>query len=438
MKSQVTTKADKIKTKEPISSLCYGGLSNGVWQEKVVGHSEKTEAISPLYFHLDKDYKILMCNQPAIDQLILHFDHAPQQGSSILQYIPADAQILFKKYYQQCLADNFIKTERKFVLPDLPLAHYESYFHPVYNLNREVVGVSLWVHITTTTKANGIQNKVDSQLHFSQIYNTTSNPIFLIKVEENNQFRFLSVNQAYCTMTGIKEKLITGRLIHEVYPKSIVTTLQRFQTCIQARQSIQYEEVILLAEDILYLETTLSPYFNTKGQCTHLIGVARDISERKKAEQQIQHLCKEMQDKNKELTTQVERLQQRLQESLQLNEKLVASEILLKEAQSIAQLSRFEYDVASQNLEWLDKALKIYGFENEGEITDFSQYLNLIHPQDRDALGQAIDEAINLGKGYKLEIRILINEKTCWNLAIGKPILDEMGKTIKLIGLSWT
>ena len=135
---------------------------------------------------------------------------------------------------------------------------------------------------TETIKAEARLKANDQQLKL--IFNTTNDVIFLISVEDK-QYRYSFVNRAFLTTTGLKEKEIIGKYVTEVIPgPSLSLVLKKYNEAIQKRKPIEWEETSDYPTGQKTGIVIINPVFNVKGECTMLVGIVHDITDRKKAE----------------------------------------------------------------------------------------------------------------------------------------------------------
>ncbi len=121
------------------------------------------------------------------------------------------------------------------------------------------------------------------------IYNSTHDCMFLMRVEGVGLFRCESINRSYMTVTGLTEAEVVGRRPEDFLPPAAAEfVLERYQAAIDAGVAVTYSEDILLPAGRVVFETTLTPIINATGQCTHLLGALRDITDRKLAEEALQ------------------------------------------------------------------------------------------------------------------------------------------------------
>jgi diguanylate cyclase (GGDEF)-like protein/PAS domain S-box-containing protein len=64
-------------------------------------------------------------------------------------------------------------------------------------------------------------------------------------------------------------------------------------------------------------------------------------------------------------------------------ERLAHQHTQLVEAQSIARMGSWEYDLRTKQTRWSDQQFRIYGLDPAGEAPDADGYLALVHPEDR-------------------------------------------------------
>lgn len=119
------------------------------------------------------------------------------------------------------------------------------------------------------------------------IFNATTDVIFLISVE-GKQYRFSFVNRAFLTTTGLKKEEVIGKYVTEVIPgPSISLVLKKYNEAIQKAQPIEWEETSDYPAGQKTGIVKINPVFNERGECTMLVGVVHDITERKKTEQKL-------------------------------------------------------------------------------------------------------------------------------------------------------
>jgi PAS domain S-box-containing protein len=114
------------------------------------------------------------------------------------------------------------------------------------------------------------------------IYSNVSDVIFYLAVEPGpGQFRFVSVNKAFLTATGLREDQAVGKRVEEVIPEpSRTMVLEKYATAIREAQTVRWEETTDYPSGRRTGEVSVTPIFDKTGACTHLIGAVHDVTER--------------------------------------------------------------------------------------------------------------------------------------------------------------
>ena len=88
-------------------------------------------------------------------------------------------------------------------------------------------------------------------------------------------------------------------------------------------------------------------------------------------------------------------------------EALRESEARLGEAQRIAHIGSWEWDVKIDKLYWSNEVFRIYGFAPQEFVPTFAKLMEVVHPDDRELLRTKRDAALHRGEPYDFEHRIV-------------------------------
>ena len=115
----------------------------------------------------------------------------------------------------------------------------------------------------------------------------------------------------------------------------------------------------------------------------------------------------------------------------QVTEKTLA----LTEAQRIARIGSWEFDVATGESTWSDQQFRILGYDPKEPLPLYANFFELLPLSDRPKLQTVVENAIAHGTPYEVEHSIFrVDGSICHIVSRGEPVRDEQGKVIKLVG----
>jgi PAS domain S-box-containing protein len=118
----------------------------------------------------------------------------------------------------------------------------------------------------------------------------------------------------------------------------------------------------------------------------------------------------------------------------QMEDKLRHNQAILAEAQRIAKVGYWEYNLADSSIAWSEQTFIIFGFAPDQKTPSWSEVEQRIHPDDRELHAKVLEEAITKGRPYKIELRIILPDNSLRYVeAIAKTEIVD-GKTVKLFG----
>lgn len=126
------------------------------------------------------------------------------------------------------------------------------------------------------------------------IFNNSTDMMGIVEVDEKKNWPLLAVNPSFCSFTKKNRDHIIMKPVHEVLSPSLIEkTIMIFKQVVSTRKNVKFESNSVIDNETHYYETSISPKLNDAGNVTHLLIIARDISERKKNEEVIsqQHMA---------------------------------------------------------------------------------------------------------------------------------------------------
>jgi len=114
---------------------------------------------------------------------------------------------------------------------------------------------------------------------------------------------------------------------------------------------------------------------------------------------------------------------------------LAEKELRLREAQVIAHLGSFHWDVGADVVVWSDELYRIYGIEPGGSSITYKTYLEYVHPDHREQVSRAVEQALATWQSFEHEYRIVRpTGEARWVFAHIRPIFDTDGVLISMQG----
>jgi two-component system, LuxR family, sensor kinase FixL len=116
--------------------------------------------------------------------------------------------------------------------------------------------------------------------------------------------------------------------------------------------------------------------------------------------------------------------------------ELEISEKRLNLAADSANLGMWEWDIARNEIWMTEKGRALLGFP-PSEKLDFDRFRNLLHPEDREPVLQAVENSLRTGAEYRSEYRaVLPNGEIRWIVGRGHVEFTRDGKPVRMRGAS--
>ena len=116
-------------------------------------------------------------------------------------------------------------------------------------------------------------------------------------------------------------------------------------------------------------------------------------------------------------------------------EQLLVSEVRFNEAQQLAHIGGWEWNVRDNTETWSNEFFRVFGFEPRSVEPRFERLLEVVHPQDRDTVSRRIRDAIDNREPFELEHRIIRPDRQVRTLrANGRVVVDAQGQVVRMWG----
>ena len=119
----------------------------------------------------------------------------------------------------------------------------------------------------------------------------------------------------------------------------------------------------------------------------------------------------------------------------QIAEALKSKTNQLVEAQQLANIGSWEWDVPANKIEWSDELYRIYGLVPQEFEADYENFLKYIHPDDRDYVNGIVQQAFKDQKPFSFYHKVIYPDGTERVVSsTGKVFTDSKGNTIRMAG----
>jgi len=268
---------------------------------------------------------------------------------------------------------------------------------PLHDDEGEVVGyVGVFEDITDRKEAERQLRERERRLarykdYTDEILDAIEDVFYVI----DDEGTFLRWNEALPAVTGYADADIESRNALEFFPESEHTQILEAMDLVFAEPGSRRVEAPLVTrsgEEIPY-EFVASTVENPDGE-DELVGIGRDVTERNRRQAALERTTK-----------------------------------LLEQAQRIAQVGGWEYDVETGELTLTDEFRRLHDIESAADVR-IEDVLSQYHPDDLDYMRDTFDAAIQTGQSYDMEVRLLTADGgTRWVRALGEPVETSEGTT---------
>jgi len=223
-------------------------------------------------------------------------------------------------------------------------------------------------------------------------------------IKTDPEGRSLYANPAYCTLFGKNlQELANSSYEPVIHPDDISSVADATAGLFHPPYSCRYGARAMTVDGWRWIEWTAHAELDIQGTAVALIGSGRDITDRK-----------------------------------QIEEKLRMSELDLQQAQAVAHVGSWRWDIAHDEFVWSDEMCRIFGVAPHtftGSVQDVIAHA--IHPDDRARIEESNRAIIEDHNPQPLEYRIVWPDgsvRTVW-VKPGEMTLDDKGHASSLTGV---
>jgi PAS domain S-box-containing protein len=126
-----------------------------------------------------------------------------------------------------------------------------------------------------------------------------------------------------------------------------------------------------------------------------------------------------------------------LAERREAQHQLAAANASLAEAQELAHIGSWEWEIGSDRVTWSNELYRLWGLEPQSVELTYERYLDSVHPGDREQIRTIVERALESGAPFDFEHRVLLADDTVrWIHGSGRVIADENGAPARMVGVA--
>ena len=215
--------------------------------------------------------------------------------------------------------------------------------------------------------------------------------------------RFTQVNRSLCEMLGYTEAELLSRTFKDIsHPEDLDVSVSRVAELLEGKiEGYQLEKRYLYADGRpVWAALSVSAVRDSERTPLYLIAQMQDITERKEAEARLRK-----------------------------------SQARLAEAQRMASIGNWEYDLTTGEVTWSDEVFRIYGYDPQAYVPTFDRLLEMVHPDDRHLLTERLEGVVERDEPYDFEHRVILPdgaERVVHRRA--RVVRDEEGRPLRMLG----
>ncbi|TGK20110.1 PAS domain-containing sensor histidine kinase [Leptospira fluminis] len=204
-------------------------------------------------------------------------------GRTIWEVFPQETCDVIEPYYRTVLAGESVEAEVPFRNNIFKVHHI-----PIFGDDGSVIfGMVMTQNVTEKKRQEAALR--ESEYRYREIFEKTSDCMFVLEVFPENRFRILDFNPAEEKATGMKIADVAGKYIDELVPPDVAVKLaENYRRCVDEEVPIGYDEVLEFDSILRSFHTVLIPLRDENGAITKIVGVARDLTEIKHQEELVQ------------------------------------------------------------------------------------------------------------------------------------------------------
>ncbi|MGZ4054506.1 MAG: response regulator [Bacteroidia bacterium] len=106
----------------------------------------------------------------------------------------------------------------------------------------------------------------------------------------------------------------------------------------------------------------------------------------------------------------------------------------LADAQKLAHIGSWEWDIAENKLTWSDELYRIHGMDPKETLITTDKIKEMVHPNDVSQVREILRDSIKYGKNFTFYYRIILPDQAIKTLHAKGEVITEAGRSVKMVG----
>ncbi|HVM31915.1 MAG TPA: PAS domain S-box protein, partial [bacterium] len=231
---------------------------------------------------MDKEARLVAFNEKASLNSVFLGGQALTPGKSLLDYVPASFQEVVRERLDKTLGGKTLRVESQVAGPDGQDHWYEVTYNPVYGPTGQVSGVCLMSSCIDERK-KAERSIRESEERFRRVFENSPIGICLVGLDS----KITMANPRFCAIVGYPAAELAGKSFIDItHPPDIELDARNYQRLVSGQIDSYEMEKRYVRKDkqLVWANITVTLVRNESGEPISGLGMAEDVTERKKNE----------------------------------------------------------------------------------------------------------------------------------------------------------